>query len=1235
MNCKATHIIVWLFLFLLCCSCNRPEHFRQETEVDSFNEQAYRFRYIDIDSTSAYAQRALSLSSDYLDGSNEARLHLAFVAYQQMDFDAVDSILNVLYRANRNQLLLLCADVMQMKTCQRTGDGNRFFQLKNTAEKRMRRIREEQDKLSQHDISLWVYAQTEFHIIASTYYFYQEQDAMAQEELAQVPPCFELRVDTAQWIYYNYMLGPGRLVQGKDDKDIALQEFDYLFRAYDLSHRLGIRYFEANSLQAFASMFLTRDSLIAEERPEAYQLLFARYGCETKDCDLSLSFARHALLLFQQYKDLFQTACTFRTIGEIQFEQGAYDEALQSYVDALHLVNVHHLRNYADVSSDTLSTFNPDDVTRSVEKEWIDNERISTVPEWIAGIRQQFSLTFSALGQKQASDYNRNIYLDLLQATNQNLEWESRTAALKSQTHALYLRMFLSLALLLVVLLLFFFSRFRMKRRYEASIRSLENLLNYLRTSSSSPSVPMPEGWQPYCDFLQWNTVELEALSDSVEELEEQLGVSRHRMMDNKRKNVENRAKVSLVHGIVPFLDRIGGEVVRIMQRHAISSEQRAYILELIDQIEQHNTILTEWIKMEQGQLNLQISTFPLQRLFDIIAEGRYAFDVKGIELTVEPVTAHVKADESLTLFMINTLTDNARKFTPQGGSVVLSAEETDDYVEVCVTDTGCGLTAEEVDLLTNSKVYDASAIGRDKTEKGFGFGLMNCRGIIEKYKKLSALFACCAFGVRSRMGEGSTFYFRLPRVSCLLLCLFFVSTAMYAGRETELYDSVYQCNIDGRYEDALDYARQTLQILNNAHPSVPRLLFMDEGNTQREPSDLFWVEHGVDADYELVVGLRNEMALSALALHDWALYAYNNRICIRLHRYIHRDTSLPSYYHRLETTHQNSNLLLILIILSVICIVALSYRLLVGRQMKIGRDVEELMAYNLSLLRVAQGKPTESLFLSQTSHYPAMKEWAVRYQQQVAKMSVQPLSVLQEQRVILEDDLARQRYEDNRLYVQNQILDNCLSTIKHESMYYPSRIRQLVKSLKDSEVGQLSELVKYYHHIYTLLCAQADRQVAQPGFKRQRVSVNGVVSRANTTLRRLVKQQKCEAVFHCDVAVADDFCVLADVFLLDMLLESLLAGMLHEGADLRLTISKDDRFVRFSLYDSTCNFTVEEAANLFYPAAGHIPFLVAKQILREHDTYSNHPGCRLVAECPEDGGCRIYFTLLNIKSRE
>ena len=79
------------------------------------------------------------------------------------------------------------------------------------------------------------------------------------------------------------------------------------------------------------------------------------------------------------------------------------------------------------------------------------------------------------------------------------------------------------------------------------------------------------------------------------------------------------------------------------------------------------------------------------------------------------------------------------------------------------------------------------------------------------------------------------------------------------------------------------------------------------------------------------------------------------------------------------------------------------------------------------------------------------------------------------------EEQLERYQFETNRLYVMNQILDNSLSTIKHETMYYPARTRQMVLAMSEDtgdsqEVEELADLLESYRQIYMLLYQQIGR---------------------------------------------------------------------------------------------------------------------------------------------------------------
>ena len=105
---------------------------------------------------------------------------------------------------------------------------------------------------------------------------------------------------------------------------------------------------------------------------------------------------------------------------------------------------------------------------------------------------------------------------------------------------------------------------------------------------------------------------------------------------------------------------------------------------------------------------------------------------------------------------MINTLIDNARKFTERNGSVTLSASVVKEgYVDIMIADTGQGMSEEERAHLFERKVINSSSA---EVQTSHGFGLLNCKGIIDKYKKVSRIFDGCTISVESEKDKGSVF---------------------------------------------------------------------------------------------------------------------------------------------------------------------------------------------------------------------------------------------------------------------------------------------------------------------------------------------------------------------------------------------------------------------------------------------------------------------------------------------
>ena len=245
----------------------------------------------------------------------------------------------------------------------------------------------------------------------------------------------------------------------------------------------------------------------------------------------------------------------------------------------------------------------------------------------------------------------------------------------------------------------------------------------------------------------------------------------------SKRQNLVKKACLFIVMGIMPYIDRIINETHKLTVNNYIDNEdikksKYHYIDELITRINEYNDILALWIKMKQGTLSLSIENFELNDLFKVLVKGRKTFEMKQQTLTIIPTEAIVKADKALTLFMINTLMENARKYTQQGGKISVYAEENENYVEISIQDNGLGLSVEDKERILSEKVYDSGKIGLQSTEnaaelqknKGHGFGLMNCKGIIDKYRKTNDIFRICTFNIESEPGRGSRFYFRLPK---------------------------------------------------------------------------------------------------------------------------------------------------------------------------------------------------------------------------------------------------------------------------------------------------------------------------------------------------------------------------------------------------------------------------------------------------------------------------------------
>ena len=1038
--------IIGIVLFASFFSCTDMVPTKEVRLIDSLNGKAYAYRYRSLDSSYKYADAAYRQVNFYKSGKAEASNNLGFCAYMNMDFDRAEALHKEVYKLTKNELELLIADIGLMKICQRTAMNKEYYDYRNSALRRMKRIREESDLFAdRHETLRLDYAFTEFFIVSSIYYYYLQQRQEAIDALNQIPED-EALTDTNQLLYYHYIKGSASLVEANNPEERKLREFDQLYYTWRIAVQSKNPYFEGNGLQGLANLMVS---------PANFEFYRVRRTHALDQFDfpvdslMPLRMAQLALEKFQEYDDLYQIAGAYVSIGKYLNAHGRYSEALDTLTKALDCVNQHHLLYY-HYKADTLDKLWPyaEGDTTYTGVPWITEEKVKTVPEWISRIREQLSVSYAGLGMKHASDYNRNIYLDILNFTRQDKELESRYISLEAGSRQMTLVLSVVIVGLVLVVILWWFFNKSSKTRNQVDVERLQQILSLCRdiTSSIPMNVPLiqqgidqlfgkgrmtleiPEEGkaalvpvhrlskdekalvhvlEPYIIWAADNEQMVEALSDERIQLEKQRYVYEQHIAGNKRQNLIKKACLAIVNGINPYIDRILNEVHKLTEKgyiddEKIKKEKYQYIDELVTTINEYNDILALWIKMKQGTLSLNIETFGLNELFDLLGKGRRAFEMKEQTLEIEPTHAMVKADRALTLFMINTLAENARKYTPEGGVIKVYARTTDSYVEISVEDNGRGISAEDVAQIIGEKVYDSRVIGMKnatdadelKENKGSGFGLMNCKGIIEKYKKTNELFRVCVFNVESELGKGSRFYFRLPsgvrKVIGVLLCLllpFGMGSCLYDPippmlQDTDsivvITDSVYEdlldaasdyanaayfANVDEQYEIALQYADSAILLLNEHYQKYARpdathryMKLVGEGI----PAEILWWNELFDSDYHVILDIRNEAAVAFLALKQLDAYSYNNSAFTDLYKLQGEDQTLEGYCRQLERSNINKTVGIILCFVLLIVSLVGYYLLYLRKRIQNRLSLEQVLEINQKVFAASLIRPQE-----------------------------------------------------------------------------------------------------------------------------------------------------------------------------------------------------------------------------------------------------------------------------------
>ncbi len=168
-----------------------------------------------------------------------------------------------------------------------------------------------------------------------------------------------------------------------------------------------------------------------------------------------------------------------------------------------------------------------------------------------------------------------------------------------------------------------------------------------------------------------------------------------------------------------------------------------------------HN--LLDTARIQSGEWKLSIAKFDLTKLLrDIVSEYKSSAEAKSQKLTVNLLHQPVEmwGDCRMLRIAYKNILDNAIRYTPEGGSVVISIAPDEKQVVVKVSDTGIGMSHEVLSRLFSQFNRTDGAI--HASPDGYGLGLYFSRIIARKHGG--------DITATSREGRGSNFSIVLPK---------------------------------------------------------------------------------------------------------------------------------------------------------------------------------------------------------------------------------------------------------------------------------------------------------------------------------------------------------------------------------------------------------------------------------------------------------------------------------------
>ncbi len=205
----------------------------------------------------------------------------------------------------------------------------------------------------------------------------------------------------------------------------------------------------------------------------------------------------------------------------------------------------------------------------------------------------------------------------------------------------------------------------------------------------------------------------------------------------------------SIKEGIALVLDGLAGDI----------NEEQKELLGIakknVDRLTRLINDVLDFQKLDSGKVKFNLETNDVNQIVNDVHK-MMVLPAKNVKLDflleLNQNLPKLKFDSDKITQVLTNLVNNAIKFTEKG-NVTIKTSKTEDAVQVSVSDTGCGISQEDLPRLFNS--FEQLNSGGQRKTGGTGLGLIISKEIVEQHGG--------KIWVESESGRGSKFMFTIP----------------------------------------------------------------------------------------------------------------------------------------------------------------------------------------------------------------------------------------------------------------------------------------------------------------------------------------------------------------------------------------------------------------------------------------------------------------------------------------